>query len=540
MQFLPEGVVRILEGIPWSSDYRDTRYFSTLAEQTAYFASKNAVYEIDSASYVRATLGYIAVDKPIEDLWSANYIMYQNNNMGAKWFYAFVDKLEMKAPSTTWVYFTIDVMQTWFFDIKPIQAYIQRKHFGVETKGSLYFAGEDIGTGENYVVVKEEVVDYVSAGSGVIMLTSTVDISQSGGTFEDPNLTGADGGEVCNLPTGCNYYLVDQAYGATIYEFFDELKNYPWMSKGIIGATILPRYMVNGLSVSNVSVGGSTLTVGWVTGGRPTQTSVYSGNIFSGFSNVSMQKLLMYPYAFVEISLLNGSTLIVKPQYTNNGHFQIHRSSVVSSNPESKYWVSGYQPDLGYDYSLSMRDFPQCPVQDNSYLLTIDRTERMAEINGQNTFVNTIMAMVGNIMSGNILGEIGAAVSGIQQAEKIALDLKYADTISPTLATQAGGSGFNYATDNMGCHIRWKMIDQEHRRIIGDYFNMFGYACKRVETVKPNRMSRFDYVETRDCHVSGNAPNDDIKMMERIYDSGIRFWHDDNIGNYDNNEGVSN
>ena len=541
MQFLPKGVVRVLSGIPWSKDYRDTRYFNTREEQESYFASKPALYSSATFSYVRATINYIAIDMPIEQLWSANYICYQNQDMGSKWFYAFVDRLEMKAASTTFVYFTVDVMQTWMFDLKPIQAYIKRKHFGLETKGTIYQAGEDIGTGENYVVVRERVVDYVPAGSGTIMLTSTVDISQSGGSFEDPNLVGAEGVEVHNLPSGCDYYLVGDQYGATIYEFFDELKNYPWMSKGIIGATILPDFMLSGVSTTRVSVGGSTMTVGKITGGStPSDKSVFDGDIFEGFADVPMQKLLMYPYSFVEISLLNGGSLVVKPQYTNNGRFAIHRTAVVSSNPQAKYWLSAYQPDLGYDYSLTMGDFPQCPVQDNSYLMTIGRTERSYEINSNSLMVNTIMSMAGNMLRANVMGEIGAGISGIQQGQRLALDLKYADTISPTLATQAGGSGFNYATGNMGCHIRWKMVDKTHRKIIGDYFNMFGYACKEVETVNPNRMSRFDYVQTSDCHVDGYAPNEDITLIESIYDNGIRFWHDDNIGDFNNNEGRAN
>ena len=53
-------------------------------------------------------------------------------------------------------------------------------------------------------------------------------------------------------------------------------------------------------------------------------------------------------------------------------------------------------------------------------------------------------------------------------------------------------------------------------------------------------MTRFDYVQTSDCHVDGGAPNEDITLIESIYDNGIRFWHDDNIGDFNNNEGRAN
>lgn len=112
--FFPDGRVRLLEGIPWSADYRDTRYFSTIDEQTEYFLNKSSLYDAAQCSYTH--VGRVSCGINIESLWKCNYIMYQNKNMGNKWFYGFVDRLEMKAASTTWVYFHIDEMQTWMFD----------------------------------------------------------------------------------------------------------------------------------------------------------------------------------------------------------------------------------------------------------------------------------------------------------------------------------------------------------------------------------------------------------------------------------------
>ncbi len=539
-QFLPSANIRILTGIPWSEDYRDTRYFNSLAEQTQYFQGKTVLYSTEENSAIRQDINWIAVDMNIEQLWNADYLMYQNENMGTKWFYAFITRLEMKAASTTFVYYEIDVMQTWMFDIKPIQAYIQRKHFGIETKGQIFMAEEDIGTGESYITTRSEMVSYSDDSSTVILITSTVDLSKDGGSFDDPQLTGASGGVVHNLPTGCNYYLIGQQYGCTVYEFFNALETYPWLSQGIIGATIIPEFMLTDVPIDNVTLAGESLTIGWISdNSNPVNTSVFAKNIFTDFPDVAKQKLLMYPYSYVEISLFNGSTLIIKPQYTNNGFIQIQRTSVISASPEIKYWITGYE-DLGlnYDFSLSVKDFPQCPVQDTSYLLTIDKIERYSEMNGDFNIVNSILQAVASLFSLNAGGVVGSLNSGYQQSEKIKLDLKYADTLSPTLATQAGGSGFAYASGKMGCHVRWRMIDKTHQKMISDYWNLFGYSCKEVQVVNPNLMSRFDYVATRDCHVVGSVPNNDIKKMEQIYDTGIRFWHDDNIGDYSNNVGV--
>ena len=78
-----------------------------------------------------------------------------------------------------------------------------------------------------------------------------------------------------------------------------------------------------------------------------------------------------------------------------------------------------------------------------------------------------------------------------------------------------------------------KHITQEYATIIDDYFTMYGYACKKVKV--PNRSSRpeWNYVKTIACKIRGSMPSDDAVAIEKIYDSGIRFWKNPgHIGNY--------
>ena len=69
--------------------------------------------------------------------------------------------------------------------------------------------------------------------------------------------------------------------------------------------------------------------------------------------------------------------------------------------------------------------------------------------------------------------------------------------------------------------------------MIDDYFNMYGYAVKRVK--HPNFSSRphWNYVKTVGCYLIGDVPADDAKKLCSIYDHGITFWKNgDEIGNY--------
>lgn len=543
--FTANGRIRILSDINWSKDYRDTRFFNNISEQTSYMLNKPALYDTTGNSYFLQNRPYIAVEKNAETLWNAKYIMFQNVNMGTKWFYAFVDRIEMRAAETTFIYYTIDVMQTWMFDAKPIQAFVERRHWGIEQKGDLFFAGEDIGTGESYVTVAEDTVD--SYQTGVFLLVSSVDITESKGTFDDPTLCGASGGVFNKLSTCCDYYIIDQFYGSTIYEFMSELQNYPWITKGFISLTIIPTFLLNGLTITPVGVADSSLTVGKIVDGENSApiTASYSTNIFSKYPNGYMAKMYMYPFSFIEISGQNGSILTIKPQFVNNSVISLMRSTSLSANPQIKYYIEGYEGlGEGYDCAVSIKDFPLCPVQDISYQQVLATERRNYDLNFDSQKANYtfgFMDRVSQLFSGDIIGAISGSVKDAYNTntslQKLNINMQNADITPPSVSGNAGGTGFNYSTGKSGIKVRYRMVSEENRKMISDYWNLRGYAIKRVEIINPNRMTRFDYIKTNDCHVVGNIPNDDLVLIENIYDTGITFWHDDNIGNYDNNVG---
>jgi hypothetical protein len=90
--------IRLLSGIPFSNDYKNTRWFDTVTEQTNYFLSKSVVQVIPENTFQRTNEGYnfISVSNNIDALWGTNYVMFRNTSYNSKWFYGFVTKLEYK------------------------------------------------------------------------------------------------------------------------------------------------------------------------------------------------------------------------------------------------------------------------------------------------------------------------------------------------------------------------------------------------------------------------------------------------------------
>lgn len=61
-----------------------------------------------------------------------------------------------------------------------------------------------------------------------------------------------------------------------------------------------------------------------------------------------------------------------------------------------------------------------------------------------------------------------------------------------------------------------------------DYFNVFGYTVRDVEQT-PNTFKTcrqfWNYIETRDGHVSGAILEKYIDRLQEIYNHGVRIWH---------------
>lgn len=571
--FAPNGIVDLMSGISWHSDYADVRLFNSITEQKNWFAARPKI-TFDNCSYTRGSQQFVAVNANIETLWQYNYMRYQNENMGDKWFYAFIDRYEYRAPMTTYVYFTIDVFQTWMFDFSFLESMIERE-IGPYSRGDKFFIPESLDYGTDYDVVATSFVDGVGLDSttngSYVLVASTIDLGESFGSYENPNVVSASGSRINNLPYGCNFYKITFD---KISDFFNGFKNYPWICNGIIGMTIIPEYMTRAVPERTINLGGgSGIMIDQLMSGSnviATETA-WSGNIFSNFPQVSHPKLLMFPYSLIEISCQNGGSLILKPQYVNGQTISILRRNVVGMNPKIKYYLDGYCGDGQlYDFSLSIDDFPQLPLLNVNYLLSsfqtdklISQGQKLAQADIAFGGINSAIGfLTGSSMGGvgskgfDLLGAITAGLSnagnfvssglGIlqnslhtkQSIDQMEAIKDRANAQSPTLQTQTGGTSFNYATGQMGVTIRWKMVAEEYRQVLGDYFKRFGVKITRLKTPNIRQMTRFDYLKCADCKISANMPQDDEMLIINACNNGVTFWHDDDIGNYENNGGI--
>ena len=145
----PDSTILICKDIPLNASYDDTLTFYDsngswdYTAQYNYFASKtSAILTKEKYSIVRERQGVLRVEGDVGKWETVNYMVFTNKNFLDKHFYAFINRAEYVNPNTTFLYFQLDVMQTWLGDIKFKESLIEREH--VEDD-SLYANLEDEG-----------------------------------------------------------------------------------------------------------------------------------------------------------------------------------------------------------------------------------------------------------------------------------------------------------------------------------------------------------------------------------------------------------
>lgn len=174
----PNSTVVMIWGCPCTKDYRHSLRFNSVDDQVNYFINGNSGDKVgnkinttlkrlsfDKVNYVRVNRNTIKLSvKQNETVWynaeklmTCNYMAFKNNSFGDKWFYAFVDTVRYINNNTVEVEYTLDVLQTWWFDLKFGECYVERETPIADAYEEM-LVPEDIPTGDEVVYDTKEIV----------------------------------------------------------------------------------------------------------------------------------------------------------------------------------------------------------------------------------------------------------------------------------------------------------------------------------------------------------------------------------------------
>jgi len=557
----PNSTIRLYANVPLDNSYTNTFWFTSKAEQDAYFhGSADVITTLSNQYYQRATRNSLKVQVPIGSCYNCKYLAFRNDSFENKWFYAFVTDVEYVNNEVTEIFYELDVIQTYRFDVFFNACYVEREHCakGEDVIGNfilpepvsvgeyLYSDYKDIsGIGDCYIIVAIADVDYDA--SGII-----------GG------YSGTISGKVINgVYNGCTLYAftttTDTSTGIGALE--NLLRSYIMKPKAIVDMFMCPKFCV-GVS-NNVVQSGITVK------------DIFDSRVGGTFGNYTPNnnKLYTYPYNAYQVTTPDGNTKLYRYEFfkDNTPRFRIRGSisQPVTVNLRPRQYKNLSDQATAQEYGirelgLSITEYPKCSWAYDAYSMYASR-------NYQNLLIQTGQATLGlgannfgwesmrnskgqftsnsfNPYTGGVTGmnksqavkagtvkelrndskDIASTLSGFYWAKRDA------DIVSGSLlnGTPDFVEGYNF----YGSRV---FIPEENARAIDNFFSLYGYQTNKVKVPNFNTRDIFNYVKIigECCEPATNSMvnSADIDAMNAILNNGITFWHTTDhytVGNY--------
>ena len=140
------------------------------------------------------------------------------------------------------------------------------------------------------------------------------------------------------------------------------------------------------------------------------------------------------------------------------------------------------------------------------------------------------------LASGNVAGAAASMInSTINGAQDLTNTFANFSKASKTPNTQRGGTNSTTALVNFGTYtigVRKYTCRAEIARQIDDFLSVYGYNVSVVKTPNITGRASWNYVKTVAANMTGSVPAGYLAMFNRLLDSGVTFWHTDDVGNY--------
>lgn len=499
INIIPQSEVRLLN-TPLKKDEEHTLNFSSLENQTSYFLSRT-IQSFTDFTYVRDNQT-IVVDKPYDQIYTCNYLMYRNNGFNNKYFYAFITKMEYVSENSTRIYFEIDSLQTWYFQINFNNVFIEREHVSNDT------------IGKHTIPEGLEIGDYIS--------TNPQSSNHIGTTCLAMGLSNSSNGANMNSQyTGINYVFFKTDSNQYAYSALDRYKDTILNNdEAIVCIFPVPINMINDYINWNQPIGSSGLKYGIfsnsnIDGAFPINTFGGSWLNKLGTYTPRNNKLLTYPYRYLLLTNNNGGNNIYKFEYfSDQPSFNVYGSLVPSC---SFLCVPNNYKGIALNYSESLVG-AKLPLA----CWTSDLYTNWATQNGINKdFANIVNENDAQIA--NLVGMTGLEHSGILGSMK---EIYSHSQIPNAMRGNTNGGDVNYSLGNSNYLLYTMFIKPEYCSIIDDYFDKYGYKVNEVKTPNINSRRYWNYIKTIECNFTGDIPEEDMGKIKELFNNGITFWHD--------------
>lgn len=502
MYIQPNSTIKLLRNVPIDPNQTDTLYFDSTTSQYNYFVNKS-VMTFENNTYQRVNKGACRLNVLSDKVYDVNYMMFKNTNYSGKWFYAFVDEVEYINDNTTEIKFTIDPIQSWFFEYESDECFVERETTPTDDIGE-HIEPEKLGVGEYVINGTYEAIGTTFSDQCIII------------AWNDPDETYVNMHD--GVMTACKLLAYDTTISGIneVKNFIDSQSAHP---DSIINIYMCPKALIGEINSTHViSYGSSGTSI------TAYMNAISTNDTLDGYLPKN-NKMYTYPYSFYHVDAPSGQSLItryeffkdLKPCFTISGNITtpVELVCIPSQYKGSKPKSELTSPEEYRPERLSIKGIPICNWSVDYYSNWLAQNSVPMLVNSASTLgiaVATENPMIGAMAVTNIAHTLSDF---------------YRASIQADITKGSFNTGSNDYSNNRDYFKGSRMsVSHQIAKRIDDFFTCFGYNVGVVK--KPNRYqrTRFTYVKTIGCNISGSLPSSDAKYIADCYDRGIRFWAD--------------
>lgn len=532
--------------VPWNSDLKNVQSYNSRAEQISNIQGL-LTHKYEHINVIRRDIDLI-LKGVNEDLTQCNYLMYQNADISNKWYFAFIDNVQYNSLNSVIISHTIDVWQTYQFDITYYKNLILRSHVAksADTVGR-WLAPEPISVAPEFER-KHNVFNALSWTPQYVLHSTSVFNNTTKKYEYKGNGTGATLSAEYGIfvDNADDVQTVVKNYGklsaAEALKSNDDDKYSNWISDLLTGQTIDKAVkLISTTSISQLQdhrneLIGLYAIPGWVHDGtnkyatnnikkKEVTTTLPKETLACGYAprNKKMLSSLCKAYLFYNE---NGFKLPLKPElFTSDTPVFTVKATELSTN--------GFLLQIGSyaDYTAKTNKISYNCENRLGYDANTGLDKVLNTLTSAVGVVNAVGSVASQAFAGNVGGAVQGAVGAVQQS------INMIDALGQRGVNTGASGDIMSITEKRAMPVFADVSPTEAQcRYIDDYLDVYGYAINeigKISTYMKNR-SNWNYIQVANCNIKVSAPNDDVNKLKQMFENGVTIWHN-SFGDYDQN-----
>lgn len=534
----PNSDLWLCRGVPLDSDYHCSyRPASASAQQTAILAY--TAYTLTNQSYIRHTNNTIRVAISPDDALGCNYMAFRNTSFGNKMFYAFITDVEYVNNETSLITYSIDVLQTYFFDVNILPSYIEREHSITDGIGDSVTPEPTISSGQEIISKYQSLAEGLTAGVYTVIVTSHDLLNP---VTNDYYFTVADAGNLSGASLAGEYNVCN-VVSSTLQDFFDVVNNYIRVAgeNGILAMYCIPRpaytdgnwdtehpWLAKNVGIKIPAVYAQTLP-------KPKVTDTLNGYLPKN------NKLYTYPFCYLKVHNGCGSDNEYRYEYFTGDNASFRLSSSGATPDQCVYCTpQNYRGFLlDWESSLIYDTYPATSFITSEYNNYIGNNSNRLLAGQMSRIVSSIASVAGGLEkpSSAITSLANNVMGGVSEYAMLQ------DLRSQTSTLGGMASGYFNLLYEQNFFISYRVtVNATVAKQYDDYFTMFGYAVDALKTpnfIGSKRRSAYNFCKTRNASItsktsaSNSVPTQALTDFKTALNNGVCWWEVlSNTGNY--------